>query len=142
MPKSDFSVRISILIFIAIDIVEMLEIIGIGFFINIEIMLAFFKNLNFVLFEHDYINTSRSLKGFIVKVEVIMKLDSQHETGDKHTMHVKAIQRETLKINVPIHNYNRYDKTFRGEPCEFMQPSEVVLNGDIRGFFRVEDGGG
>ena len=131
IAKSDLGVRICLFTIVAISIVQMMEIIAVSFFVNKQIMLALFKYFKLIFFEHDHINTSRGLKGFIIEVKVIMKFDSEHKTADKNAMDVEPIERKALKINVPVHNYYCYDETFGGEAGEFVESSEVVFEGDV-----------
>ena len=104
-------------------------------------MLALFKYFNFVFFKHYHIDTPRSLKSLIIEVKVIMKLDSKHKAADKQAMYVEPTESKTLKINVPVHDHNGHDETFRGEAGEFMDSPEVVFERDVGDVFGIKYGG-
>jgi hypothetical protein len=87
----------------------MLEIIAVSFLVDKQIMLALFKYFKLVFFEHNDIDASCCLKGFIIKVKIIVKLNSENKTANEHAMNVETIESETLKINVPVHDNNRYN---------------------------------
>ena len=104
--KSNLSVRIRFLLIMGIYIVEMVQIIVVDFLINKEIMLAFFKYLKFICFQHYYIDASCSLERFIIEVEVIMEFDSHDQTAEENTMHIEPVESEVLVINVSVHDDN------------------------------------
>ncbi len=139
LANSYLIIRIGLFTIIPIHIVQMLEIIAVCFFVDKQIMLALFKYLKLVFFEHNHVDASCCLEGFIIKIKIIVKLNSEHKTADEYAMDVETIESETLKINVPVHDNNCYDQALRGEVGELVDSTDVVFEGDFGDFFGVKD---
>ncbi len=108
----------------SIDVVYIFDKCIILLLINKEIVMAFFEYFDFVLFEHYYIDSTCSFKGFVIIVEIIMNFNSKYQTAEKESMYVDPIESEILIFNyVPIHdNYGQYE-TFWGKASQSMNPS-------------------
>lgn len=136
---SKFLFSLLAIIRIGINVIEVLNECVVLLLINKEIVLTLLKDLCFVLFQHNYINPTGSFESFVIIVEVIMNFNTKNKTGKKKPVNIKVIEREVIILHhISIHDDNRNDKTFRWESCEFMHPSEVVFDTDIRNGFAIE----
>ena len=94
-----------------VNVIQMMEVILVVVFVDEEVVVAFGKYLELVLFQHDYINATCCLEGFVVVVVVVVQFHGQHQATQEQPVHVEPIQSELFPLHVPGHYHYCNDKT-------------------------------
>lgn len=109
------------------------------FILNKSIIAHLFPNLKLKVVKIFECDSSSLLKSSIIIVDIIMKLDCQHNRGKKDAMYIIPVEAKVsaahvISINVDDSN----NKALRGKRSIFMNAIKIIAKTDLRYFFRVK----